>query len=183
MPGFWYSTRQVGNTAARPWRRATRTLGRLWNQVVKRCRAKGGSIRTLETPVAFSKTFRRSEPGFAVAALATDAMREPSAPTRSVRAMALVVSWWRRPDLVLGVAGGRGPQHQAGEVDGPLALARDVRAVDVAALALEALVHDPVLLVPGQRGRALVVVSGRRARTGSGTRAEWEHSRQPVQTS
>ena len=64
---------------------------------MKRCRAKGGSSRTLETPVAFSMTLRRSEPGLAVAALATDAMREPSAPTRSVRAMALVVSWWRRP--------------------------------------------------------------------------------------
>ncbi len=49
--------------------------GRFLNQVVKRWRANGGSRRTLDTPVAFSITLRTSEPGLAVTALASDAMR------------------------------------------------------------------------------------------------------------
>ena len=69
-----------------------RTRGRWWNQVVKRCRAKGGSRRTLDTPVAFSMILRMTEPRLAVVALATLAVLLATLPMRSVRAMTLVVS-------------------------------------------------------------------------------------------
>src|SRR3546814_5277710 len=51
-----------------------------------------------------------------------------------------------------------GPQHQAEEVELPLVLTRDVRAVHGAELAVEALVDDLVLLRGGELGRVLVVV-------------------------
>ena len=57
------------------------------------------------------------------------------------------------------MAGGAGSQHQPREVQVPLALPRGVRAVDVAELALEALVDDAVLLGAGQPAGVLVVVA------------------------
>src|SRR4029078_11118385 len=65
MDGCWYSTVHVGNRATRPWRLAMRTLGRRLNQVVNRCRAYGGSRRTLDTPVVISTALRTMEPGLA----------------------------------------------------------------------------------------------------------------------
>jgi hypothetical protein len=52
-----------------------------------------------------------------------------------------------------------GAEHEAGEVEVPLALARHVGAVDVAELAVEALVDHLVLLGAGEPGRVLVVVA------------------------
>ena len=39
MAGFWYSTRQVGNSATWPWRVAATVGRRFLNQVENRCRA------------------------------------------------------------------------------------------------------------------------------------------------
>jgi hypothetical protein len=70
-----------------------RSFGRLANQVVNRCRAKGGSRRTLDTPVAFSTTLRTSDPLLApMTLLANGAAAVPTLPIRSVRPMTAVVA-------------------------------------------------------------------------------------------
>src|ERR687897_700580 len=51
-----------------------------------------------------------------------------------------------------------GSEHEPGEVELPFVLTRDVGAVDVAELAVEALVDDLALLGPGELGGVLVVV-------------------------
>ena len=61
-------------------------------------------------------------------------------------------------ELTVAGAGLLGAQHEAGEVEVPLALARDVRAVHVAELAVEAFVDDLVLLGRAHATGVLVVV-------------------------
>ena len=61
-------------------------------------------------------------------------------------------------DLPGRVPGRCGPQHQPREVDRQLAPAGDVGTVEVAELALEALVDHLVLLGPGQAGRSSAAV-------------------------
>lgn len=71
--------------ATRPCRLAMRTLGRFLNQVLKRCRAYGGSMRTAETPVAACIALRTTPPGFApTILLATGAASVAALPIRSV---------------------------------------------------------------------------------------------------
>src|SRR5258706_371000 len=60
-------------------------------------------------------------------------------------------------DLTGGVAHRVGSQHEPREVDVPVTLPGDIRAVHVAELALEALVVDLVLLGLGQIGGPMVV--------------------------
>ncbi|CAB4365806.1 unannotated protein [freshwater metagenome] len=96
-PGAWYSTRQVGKIATFPCRLAIRTLGRFLNQVVNRCRAYGGSMRTDDTPVVASIALRTSEPGLApTILLASGAASVAALPNRSVWPMTVSVAFWRR---------------------------------------------------------------------------------------
>ncbi len=92
MDGFWYSTRHVGKIATRACLRPMLTVIRLRNQVLKRVLEYGGSNRCDEMPAVVSTTLRRSDPGFAVAALAIGATRVASFPIRSVRPSTLVVT-------------------------------------------------------------------------------------------
>ena len=160
MAGFWYSTRQVGeHRGAALLARCRRTRGRLANQVVKRWRANGGSSRSLDTPVAFSMTLRTSEPGLAATALARGAARlaelaEQVGASHHVGgelvALAdLPLAWRVAP--ARSISRGKSSAHSL--------CPGDVGAVDVAELALEALVDDLVLLGAGEPAGVLVVVA------------------------
>ena len=109
-------------------------------------------------PTVFSMSLRVNEPGVPMALLASGAAATLSLPMRSVRASAWFCS------LLLAVTSpaftrtwsariiSRGKSRFHSLWPG------DVRAVDVAELAVEALVDDLVLLAGGEPGRVLVVV-------------------------
>ena len=156
--GAWYSTMHVGNTMAAALARPG-GLGRrrLRHQVENRSRAYGGSTRSLAMPVTFSISLRPAPPGLPTTLLTTGASAVLTLPARSVRPSAWSVTF---ADTDCGRLRCRtcSAQHQPGEVQLPLVLPGDVRAVHVAELALEALVDDLVLLGRRHLGRVLVVV-------------------------
>ena len=90
---------------------------------------------------------RTSEPGLAPTILLATERGHRAGLAQQIGAPHQRSSWSSaHADLIVRVAHRVGAQHQAGEVERPLVQVGDVRAVDVAELALEALVDDLVLL-------------------------------------